>query len=71
MKLASKEKSAVGSALRENCASPYHMLLAPQWATEAKRLASEFQRTHQERHLQALARHLDGVFERLTKGGKP
>jgi hypothetical protein len=47
----------------------YHspdMAQVPPWWIEAKRLGQEFRRTHQERHLQALARHLDGVFERLT-----
>jgi hypothetical protein len=42
------------------------MMQVPLWWLETERLAAEFRRTHQERHLQALARHLDGVFERLT-----
>jgi len=72
MKSPPKEKRAVGSALNGNYAAAYHTLLPPQyssWPTEAERLAAEFRRTRQARHLQALARHLDGVFERLTAGG--
>ena len=47
----------------------YHaprMAQVPLWWIVAQRLGQEFRRTHQERHLQALARHLDGIFERLT-----
>jgi hypothetical protein len=40
----------------------------PSWWLETERLAAEFRSTHQARHLRALARHLDGVFERLTTG---
>jgi hypothetical protein len=50
----------------------YHslrMAQVPPWLIEAERLAQEFRRTHQERHLQALTRHLDGILERLTMGG--
>jgi hypothetical protein len=43
------------------------MQVSPWWL-ETERLANEFRRTGQVRHLQALARHLDGVFERLTAG---
>jgi hypothetical protein len=42
---------------------------APSWWIETERLAAEFRRTQQLRHLQALARHLDGVFDWLTTGG--
>jgi len=40
----------------------------PRWWLETERLAKQFRRTGQVRHLQALARHLDGVFERLATG---
>jgi len=40
----------------------------PPWWLETERLATEFRRTGQVRHLQALARHLDGVFARLMAG---
>jgi hypothetical protein len=52
----------------------YHspgMAQVPPWWLETERLAALYRRTHQARHLQALARHLDGVFERLTTGGGP
>ena len=48
---------------------PSGMAQVPPWWVEAKRLAQEFRRTQQQRHLQALARHLDGIFERLTTEG--
>jgi hypothetical protein len=48
--------------------SPGNGQVVPWWV-EAERLAQEFCRTHQKRHLQALARHLDGIFERLITGG--
>jgi hypothetical protein len=70
----SKEKRDLGTALKGSYAAGYHPSLSPQpslWAAEAERLASEFRRTHQARHFHALARHLDGVFERLTTGSKP
>ena len=66
-----KKKRAVGSALKGNYPITYHTpLITQSWAAEAERLAKEFLRSHQARHLQALARHLDGVFERLTTGDK-
>jgi hypothetical protein len=60
--------SKTGRKLLTNSGN-YHTLLPLQplsWALEAERLAEEFRRTHQVQHLQALARHLDGVFERLS-----
>ena len=64
-----KKKRAVGSALKGNYPITYHTpLITQSWAAEAERLAKEFLRSHQARHLQALARHLDGVSERLTTG---
>ena len=44
---------------------------AVSWQREAERLLTEYTRTGQARHLEALARHLDGIFERLTMGSKP
>jgi hypothetical protein len=43
----------------------------PPWWLETERLAALYRQTHQARHLQALARHLDGVFARLISEGKP
>jgi hypothetical protein len=40
------------------------------WQREAERLLAEYTRTRQTRHFVALARHLDGVFERLTAASK-
>jgi hypothetical protein len=37
------------------------------WWREAERLALLFRRTNEERHLVALARHLDAAYARLTE----
>jgi hypothetical protein len=67
------EKGALLHAPIPKLAAPlYHSLdraQVPPWWIEAERLGQEFCRTRQDRHLQALARHLDGIFERLTTGG--
>jgi hypothetical protein len=66
---AAKEKRAVGSALNTQLLGAYRAMPAvqvPPWWLETERLAKEFRRTGQVRHLQALAPHLNGVFERLT-----
>jgi len=44
----------------------YNVVQATRWWIEAERLGQEYRRTRQQRHLEALARHLDGVFERLS-----
>ena len=37
------------------------------WQGEARRLLAEYTRTGEARHFVALARHLAGIFERLTE----
>jgi hypothetical protein len=68
-----KEMGGCVRAAQQNVAAErYHWrntAQVPPWWVEAERLGQEFRRTHQERHLQALARHLNGIFERLTTGG--
>ena len=67
-----KEKRGCNTALKT--AEPLRAYRAmpavqvPSWWVETERLATEFRRTGQMHHLLALARHLDGVFERLTTG---
>ena len=68
-----KERAAVlGPPIKKLAAQYYHRQdtaqVAPWWL-EAERLGREFRRTHDKRHLQALARHLDGIFERLITAG--
>ena len=36
------------------------------WQCEAERLLAEYTRTGQARHLEALTRHLGGIYEQLT-----
>jgi hypothetical protein len=73
MKSPPKEKRGRYTALETAELPGLYRVLPPMqrqpWWLETERLAAEFRRTHQERHLQALARHLDGVFERLMTGG--
>ena len=69
-----KEKRAVGSALNTQLLGAYRVMpvvQVPPWWLETERLAALYRQTHQARHLQALARHLDGVFARLISEGKP